>query len=582
MKRHFQCAQQQEAACNFTNCCACHTKWMSPVICHISNVISNARSKWNHPPTSPNATPAIGKWMSPVMCDTYQTSFPMRGASKGSLQPHQILRLPRKMQVIKDLRHICNLISTAWIKQRHPATSPNTAPATQNASHQWSASHMQPHFQCAEQAKAPWNLTKYCACHAKCKSSMICITYATSFPMRGGSKVTVQPHQTLRPPRILKLKISAETPWMLPPIERRFHDNPTTSDDILRYPTRSDDKIAISHPPLPRPYSSHFGRRFCIVTVKYNISRPGYLPKCHEVLRLSRKVTRQPHQILRLPQKVLYELCLYWSVTWLICYFTELFTLRNCYFTDLLLYGSVTLLNCYGTELLLYGTVTLLICYFTDLLLYWSVTLLICYLTELLLYCTVTLLDCYFTGLLLYWTVTLLICYFTDVLLYWSVTLLVCYFTDLLLYWTITLLNCYFTELLLYWSVTLLNYYFTEFLAFSKVRNSEVSHPNFLWWIHLYVETNGIHSFHSILLDFALFLFIPVRFPFHSSSFFFPFESSSFLFIFLFIPFGQERRGVKNQEEWRCVKRNKEECMCFAYNEIQCNYSNFFICIYCI
>ena len=129
MKRHFQCAEQQEAASNFTNCCACHTKWMSPVI-----------------------------------CDTYQTSFPMRGASKG-----------------------------------HPATSPNTAPCTQNECHQWSASHMKPHFQCVEQVKSPSNLTKYCACH-----------------------------------EILKLKISAETPWMLPPIERRFDDNPRISDQIRR------------------------------------------------------------------------------------------------------------------------------------------------------------------------------------------------------------------------------------------------------------------------------------------------------------------------------------------------------------
>ena len=37
---------------------------------------------------------------------TYESSFPMRGASKVSLQPHQILRLPRKMNVIDDLRHI--------------------------------------------------------------------------------------------------------------------------------------------------------------------------------------------------------------------------------------------------------------------------------------------------------------------------------------------------------------------------------------------------------------------------------------------------------------------------------------------
>ena len=128
----------------------------------------------------------------------------MRGARTGTLQPHQILRLPRKMQLINDLRHIWNVISNARSNKRQPATSPTAAPATQNASHQWSASHMQPHFQCAQQAKAPCNLTKYCACHAKCKSSMICVTYATSFPMRGGSKVTVQPHQTLRLPRNLE------------------------------------------------------------------------------------------------------------------------------------------------------------------------------------------------------------------------------------------------------------------------------------------------------------------------------------------------------------------------------------------
>ena len=37
---------------------------------------------------------------------------------------------------------------------------------------------------------------------------------------------------------------------------------------------------------------------------KYNISRSGYLPKCHQMLRLPRKVTLQLHQILRLPRKM--------------------------------------------------------------------------------------------------------------------------------------------------------------------------------------------------------------------------------------------------------------------------------------
>ena len=124
------CAAQQESPSNFTKYCTCHAKWMSSMI-----------------------------WV------TYESSFPMRGASKVSLQPHQILRLPRKMNVIDDLRHIWKLISNAWSKSSHPPTSPNTAPATQNQRHQWSASHMKRHFQCAEPVKSPSNLTKYCACH---------------------------------------------------------------------------------------------------------------------------------------------------------------------------------------------------------------------------------------------------------------------------------------------------------------------------------------------------------------------------------------------------------------------------------
>jgi len=88
-----------------------------------------------------------------------------------------------------------------------------------------------------------------------------------------------------------------------------------------------------------------------------------------------------------------------------------------------------------------------------------------------------TLLNCDFTERLLYdftvlyGAVTLRNCYCMEVLLYGTVTLRNCSFTELLLDGTVTLLNCYFTELLLI---------LTEFLALLKVRNSEVSHPNFL------------------------------------------------------------------------------------------------------
>ena len=65
------------------------------------------------------------------MSATYATSFPMRGATSITRQPHQILRLPRKMALLIDLRHIWNVIYNAQSNRHHPPTLPNTAPATQ-------------------------------------------------------------------------------------------------------------------------------------------------------------------------------------------------------------------------------------------------------------------------------------------------------------------------------------------------------------------------------------------------------------------------------------------------------------------
>ena len=408
----------------------------------IWNVISNARSQSSHPPTSANtALNASANRKTIRGYPRISDDNPNTKSSSRTRRFGDLIRPILETILYCKIQHFASRLS--------PKMSRSAAPATQNECHHWSASHMKRHFQCAEQVKSPSNLTKYCAYH-----------------------------------EILKLKISADTPWMLPPIERRF-------EDIRRYPTIIRTQNRHLAPAASGTLLVPSWRRFCIV--KYNISRPGYLPKCHEVLRLPRKVTRQPHQILRLPRKMnvdftellLYwsvtlliyyfaELLLYWSVTLLIYYFTELLlaltvTLLICYFTDLLLYWTVTLLICYFTDLLLYRSITLLNCYFTDRWLYWSITVRNCYLPWLLLDLTVTLLICYFTDLLLYWTVTSLICYFTELLLYWSVTLLICYFTDLSLYWTVTLLICYFTDLLLYETITLLMCFFTELLLYGSI-----------------------------------------------------------------------------------------------------------------
>ena len=137
----------------------------------------------------------------------------MRRVRVITLQPHQILRLPRKMNLMINPHHIWNVIYNAGSNRHHPPTSPNTAPATQNESHDWSASHMQRHLQCAEQQASPSNLTKYCACHAKWISWLIRITYETSFTMRGATGITLQPHQILRLPRKIASPNLREIYW---------------------------------------------------------------------------------------------------------------------------------------------------------------------------------------------------------------------------------------------------------------------------------------------------------------------------------------------------------------------------------
>ena len=93
-------------------------------------------------------------------------------------------------------------------------TSPNTAPATKRDSHDWSLSHMKRYLQCAEQHWFPSNITKYCTCHEKWPSWLILVTYETLFTWRGATLVSVQHHQILRLPRNSEFKMSAENPWI--------------------------------------------------------------------------------------------------------------------------------------------------------------------------------------------------------------------------------------------------------------------------------------------------------------------------------------------------------------------------------
>ena len=194
MKRHLQCAEQQASPSNLTKYCACHVKRISSLI-----------------------------------RVTYETSFTMRGATSIALQRHQILRLPHKKSLVFDPPHIWNVIYNARSNRHRPPTSPNTAPATQNDSHDWSSSHMERHLQCAEQQASPCNLTKYCTCHAKWLSWLMSVTYESSFTMRGATGIALQPHQILRLPRKMTLMIDLRHIWNVIYNARSNKHHPPTS-----------------------------------------------------------------------------------------------------------------------------------------------------------------------------------------------------------------------------------------------------------------------------------------------------------------------------------------------------------------
>ena len=107
------------------------------------------------------------KWISWLILVTHETLFTMRGVTTVIVQTHQILRLPRKMNLMIDPCHTWNAIYNARGNKCHCPNSPNTAPATQSNTHHWSLSHMKRYLQCAEQQVSLSKLTKHCACHAK-------------------------------------------------------------------------------------------------------------------------------------------------------------------------------------------------------------------------------------------------------------------------------------------------------------------------------------------------------------------------------------------------------------------------------
>ena len=209
MKRHLQCAEQLVSRSNLTKYCACHAERLTYLV-----VI------------------------------TYETSFPLPGETGLTIQPHQILPLPRKNCIAKVLTKSLKTDETSFPMR---GTIPERSENDPTMIREWS-----------DHENANRNPPRKWGCFSSSPGAFSIVKYNNSSPilhsnihqvLRLPQKVTIDLHQILPLPR----KVTLELHQILP---------------------------------LPRK-----------VTLEL-----------HQVLRLPQKGTLDLHQILPLPRKVTLEL----------------------------------------------------------------------------------------------------------------------------------------------------------------------------------------------------------------------------------------------------------------------------------
>ena len=179
-----------------------------------------------------------------------------------------------------DPCHIWTVIYIARSNRTHTPTSPNTALATQNNSHDWSRSHMKRHLQCAEQElRLPRKMTL-----------MIDPAHIWNVIYNAGSNKSHPP----------------TSPNIAPAIQ---NSSPKSKRNLLK---TDEASFALQgrfqhDPSRMRPSCSEHDRTMnssSRTSPNFSIWRSVYLPKFHQMLRLPRRVTLRHHQRLRLPRKI--------------------------------------------------------------------------------------------------------------------------------------------------------------------------------------------------------------------------------------------------------------------------------------
>ena len=184
-----------------------------------------------------------------------------------------MLRLPRKVTLMIDPRHIWNVIYNAQSNRTHPPTSPNTAPATQNDS---------------------WVMS---------------VTYETSFTMRGATGVIHQRHQVLCLPRKMTRIINPRDTWNVIYNARNNRHHPSTSPNAV--PATKNDSHHWSSWHMKRHLqcaeqqaSPSNLTKYCTCHAKWLSWLMSVTHDTSFTMRGATGVIHQPHQVLCLPRKM--------------------------------------------------------------------------------------------------------------------------------------------------------------------------------------------------------------------------------------------------------------------------------------
>ena len=594
MKRHLQCAEQQASPSNLTKYCACHARWLSWLIFvtygtsftmrgatgitlqphqilrlprksalqNLSEILRERLKRqfqcaadstmirtWSehelvisHPPVRRGYFSRFGD----AFCiENYNISRSgyllkfhriLRLPRKVTLRHHQMLLLPRQMMRIIDCRRIWNVIYNARSNRHRPPTSPNTAPATQDDSHDWSSSHMERHLQARSNRHHPPTspntapATQKCTPKSKRNSPR---TVEASIPMRGRFdhdpnmiRAWTRHLAPARSPRLLFALRRRILYWKLQRFALRLsiQISPNTAPATKSHTPTSPNAAPATTNDAHHWLSSHMKRHLQCAEQQASPSNLTKYCACHArwlswlifvtygtsfTMRGATGITLQPHQILRLPRKsalqnlseILRErlkrqfqcaadstMIRPWSEHELVISHPPV---RRGYFSR---FGDAFCIENYNISrsgylsklhqiLRLPRKLTL-----QDhqiLRLPRKVTLRHHKMLRLPRKVRLSL-NCYWTELLrsCYWAVTklLLNCHWTELLLncHWTVTeLWLNWPVTELLNWTVTQLSCYWTELLLncYWTVTELTCYWTvtELTCYWAVTETELT-----------------------------------------------------------------------------------------------------------